>query len=537
MSSTTPASDCPLALLLQHRETERLECKSAQGGFPKSFWETYSAFANTNGGVIALGISETPGGGWSVDGVRDAPRLRKTLWDTINNPQKVSANILFERHVREENLEGKTILVVDVPRAERTDRPVFIGSDVFRGTYRRGGEGDYCCSRESVLAMLRDQGSDTADGTMAEGLSIADLDAGTLRRYRGRFATFKPGHVWNDLPNEEFLLKIGAARRDSAGIVHPTRAGLLCFGEFMSIVDEFPNFFLDYRERLSGETRWSDRVCSSDATWSGNVYDFFFRIHDRMTADVRTPFTMSDSVSRVDDTEVHKALREALANALVHADYFGRQGVVVEKTFRHLVIANPGCLRIRKEVAIAGGTSDARNARLFNIFALVDIGERSGSGLCNIYSVWQKMGKPTPTLQESFDPERTVFSLEIERGSSSESPPAEKETVEKTVENTTEKIAATTEKTAEKATATVEKTVPAVESAAATVEKSDVTVENPQQQILAHLKVSPKATQEDLQRITGLTRRGVEWNVKVLKASGRLRRVGPDRGGHWEVIE
>lgn len=83
---------------------------------------------------------------------------------------------------------------------------------------------------------------------------------------------------------------------------------------------------------MSGETRWSDRVCSGDATWSGNVYDFFFRIHDRMTADVRTPFTMSDSVSCVDDTEVHKALREALANALVHADYFGRQGVVVEKT-------------------------------------------------------------------------------------------------------------------------------------------------------------------------------------------------------------
>ena len=403
--------------LLSRGETNRLECKSAKGGFPKSFWESYSAFANMDGGTIVLGVSEPRKGTFVVEGVERPAVLVKTLWDSVNNPEKVSANVLFDRHVRIGTLEGRPVVAVDVPRADRVDRPVYVGRDVFRGTFRRNGEGDYRCPRESVLAMLRDQGSDTADGTIVEHLAVSDLDADTIRRYRNRFARFKEGHVWNDLPDDEFLLKIGAARRDSHGDVRPTRAGLLCFGDFQAILDEFPNFFLDYRERLSGEERWSDRVCSSDGTWSGNVYDFFFRVHERLTADIRVPFAMSDAVSRIDDTDAHKAVREALANALVHADWFGRQGVVVEKRFRGATISNPGTLRVRREVAIAGGTSDARNARLFNIFALVDIGERSGSGLCNLFSLWRKSGQPEPVLRESFDPDRTTLSIEFERAS------------------------------------------------------------------------------------------------------------------------
>ena len=56
-----------------------------------------------------------------------------------------------------------------------------------------------------------------------------------------------------------------------------------------------------------------------------------------------------------------------------------------------------------------GGTSDARNTAIFNIFALVDIGERSGMGLANLHGLWKKYGYAEPKITESYDPDRTVI--------------------------------------------------------------------------------------------------------------------------------
>jgi ATP-dependent DNA helicase RecG len=61
-------------------------------------------------------------------------------------------------------------------------------------------------------------------------------------------------------------------------------------------------------------------------------------------------------------------------------------------------------------------------------------------------------------------------------------------------------------------------------------------VEKAVEMILEIIRQDPKVTQAGLAAGTGLTRRGVEWNLKNLKASGRIRRVGPDKGGHWEVL-
>ena len=555
--TTEPSATDDLRSLLLRGETASLECKSAKGGFPKSFWESYSAFANTDGGTIVLGVSEPRKGTFAVDGVARPDILVKTLWDTVNNPDKVSANVLFDRHVRAKTLDGKTVVVVDVPRADRADRPVYVGRDVFRGTFRRNGEGDYRCPRESVLAMLRDQSREPSDGAVAEELTVADLNAESVRRYHTLLSNLKPDHVWTRLPDEELLVKIGAAVRGRDGMIRPTVAGLVCFGDFVSILRVLPDFFLDYRDRIGADERWSDRVCSSDGTWSGNVFDFFFRVHPRLTADLKVPFSMRDSVTRIDDTPAHKALREALANALIHADWRGRCGVVVEKTFRRIVISNPGAFRIPKPVAIAGGTSDARNANIFNIFSLVDIGERSGSGLCNLFAVWDQNGFPFPTIEENFDPDRVVLTISTEATGEKTVPTTTKTAV--TTEKTTKKIAATTtnptetaEKTREKIEEIREKTR---ENAGPTREEfgenavqknefdghaegeSHGDDKNTAARIVAFLGSNPSATQDNLAAIAGITVKGVEWHLKKLKAAGRLRRVGPARGGHWEVVE
>ena len=118
---------------------------------------------------------------------------------------------------------------------------------------------------------------------------------------------------------------------------------------------------------------------------------------------------------RVDDTPVHKALREALANCLINADYHGLRGVVIRKEPDKLVLANPGYVRTGKKQMRLGGESDPRNKALMKMFNLINIGERAGSGVPNIFNVWADEGWEEPVIEERFDPDRTVLSLSFKK--------------------------------------------------------------------------------------------------------------------------
>lgn len=399
-----------LTRIEQYRENNRIEAKKALGGLPQSIWETYSAFANTLGGIILLGVEEYADHSLHLVDLPDPERLVKEFWDIINNPKKTSVNILSDKHVRIHEVNGKHIIVIIVPRAQRFDKPVYIDGNPLSGTYRRNGEGDYKCTREEVQGMLRDAAIQTQDMKVLEHMSMDVLDYDSVHRYRVRMRSHRPGHVWEELDDADFLYKLGAAGRSADGAIHPTAAGLLMFGYEYEIVKEFPHYFLDYQEQIEEDTRWTDRIVSSSGEWSGNLYDFYFRVYNKIVQDIKTPFKV-ESGERVDDTPVHTALREALANSLINADYYGRQGLVVIKRKDMISIANPGAFRIELETAKSGGVSDPRNTALMKMFNLINIGERAGSGIPNIYAVWRKQGWNLPEIEEQFDPERTVLIL------------------------------------------------------------------------------------------------------------------------------
>ena len=114
---------------------------------------------------------------------------------------------------------------------------------------------------------------------------------------------------------------------------------------------------------------------------------------------------------RVDDTPVHKAIREALANCLINADYHGLRGIVIRKEPDKLVLANPGYIRTGKKQMRLDGESDSQNKALMKMFNLINIGERAGSGVSNIFNVWEDEGWEEPAIEERFDPDRTVLAL------------------------------------------------------------------------------------------------------------------------------
>jgi ATP-dependent DNA helicase RecG len=395
--------------LLASGERDDLEFKSAKGGIPASLWESYAAMANTRGGMIYLGVSQK-NGGFVIDGLENAAALEQQIRDALNNRQKISANLSGNDGVFSRSLDGRQVVCIDVPRATRAQRPVYVGSNPMTGTFRRDGEGDYHCSEDEVRRMLADQSDEPADSRIVAHFTADDLHSDTLKQYRNRFASRDPAHPWLSEDTLGFLRKLGAWRLDRpSGQEGITVAGLLMFGSDDALRDKtvLPGYMIDFRERLSEDpaVRWTDRV-TLDGTWEGNLFQFYSRVIQRLSADLKIPFQLDSDLYRKDDTIVHEALREAVVNSLIHADYRGQGGIVIEKYRDRIELSNPGSLLVSLDQLKRGGVSECRNKTLQIMFRMIGGGEQAGSGMDKIRAGWASQHWRSPRLEETVRPDR-----------------------------------------------------------------------------------------------------------------------------------
>lgn len=404
--------------LLAFREDSDFEAKAAQGRdgrgeLPRSLWETYSAMANTNGGRILLGASELKNGTLELQGIPNPERIQKVLWDTLNNRREVNCNLLSNDAVELLAVEGveHPLVLINIPRAPRKQRPVYLGVNPLTGTYKRNFEGDYRCTEVEVRRMLAEAERDTRDSEVLEGFGLEDVDLDSVTAFRNLFRGTKPGHPFLAMDDQEMLQRLGGWGRDRERNVEGlTLAGLLMFGHLHTIREVRPDFILDYQEHMIPHVRWSDRV-TTDGTWSGNLFDFYRRVYPRLVEGIKVPFRLEEGARRVDETPVHVALREALVNAVIHADYSLSTGVLVHKFPDRFEFSNPGILRVPRSQAFQGGISDCRNRSLQKMFQMIGAGEQAGSGLPRILSAWQEQHWREPLLEERFDSERTHLRL------------------------------------------------------------------------------------------------------------------------------
>lgn len=165
---------------------------------------------------------------------------------------------------------------------------------------------------------------------------------------------------------------------------------------------------------------------------------------------------------------------------------------MIRKDANQVVFENPGSIRTGKEQMLRGGISDPRNKTLLKMFNLIGIGERAGSGVPDIYAIWEKEGWRAPEIEEQYGPDRTVLTLSLE-----DQPKVPKH-------QSTEKHGAL----------------------------DDAIV----LRIIEILKEQPAISQEVLGENLGMTRRVVQKYINTLKESGRIERIGGKRFGHWEVL-
>jgi len=160
-----------------------------------------------------------------------------------------------------------------------------------------------------------------------------------------------------------------------------------------------------------------------------------------------------------------------------------------------LFFANPGDMRVSLTTALEGGVLDPRNATLMKMFSLIGVGERAGSGVPSIISSFQEVTLQTPSYQISYSPERVFCTINFE--------------------NLVEKSATSTENHTE----------------------NFAGLSRLQREIIHRLKSNPKYSRRELvDVIENASLGGVISALTKLQELGILRRVGPDKGGQWEIL-
>lgn len=412
--AASPISLDTLLALLQLGEDQEVEFKSAAGGLPKSLWESLSAMANSEGGTLVLGVVERRGL-FEIEPLRNPAALRKAFWDTHNNPQKLSTPLCRDSDLSLIAVDGGAVILIQVPRATRQQRPVFINGNPLTGSYKRNYEGDYRCSESEVRQMLRDASDEAQDYQLLAGFDRRDFDPETLAAFRNRFSARDPDHPFLAQDEQTFLESLGAWRRDrQSGLEGPTLAGLLMFGKERSLLDALPHYQLDYQEQLSDDpnVRWTYRL-TLDGKWVPNLFNFYYRVFPRLAEDLDTPFKTDRHGTRQGETHVHEALREALINSLVHADHQSTRPITVIRRHDAFVFSNPGLLRVPRDQLYQGGVSDPRNPNLLKLFQLLGLGERAGSGFQRIVRAWREQNWLVPLVSENVSLELTQVNLPL----------------------------------------------------------------------------------------------------------------------------
>lgn len=365
-------------------EDDTLEFKEARRSLPKEFWETYFSFSNTKGGLIILGIKESRPQN-TVVGVDLPEKVLQDMWNTLNNPQKVSFNSLDNNNVMKTSIDGKTIIVIEVEEVNNRLKPVYLNNHL-EYAYIRKGSGDYRVTDTQLRAMLRNS-NPIGDSDYIKGLNYEAIDPIAVTSFKEKVTARYPNNHFEELTPISFLQRINAIKVNTSGSMEIKKGTLLFFGKYNVIREYFPNYFLDYINRPDS-SRWIDRVSTDEISDTQmNIYNFFNIVFDKMRFSILERFKLSDDVlSREKSSGFDEAIREALTNCLAHADYFqGLPTTRIEISKNWISFKNPGEMLVSVESFINGGDSRPRNETIMSFFRYLGLSERQGEGGPRIY--------------------------------------------------------------------------------------------------------------------------------------------------------
>ena len=187
---------------IQDIEWDDFEMKTSQDKLPNDVWETVSAFSNTSGGWIVLGVHQH-GKSFDVTGCCNAEKTESDFLNTIRNGQKF--NVKLAAYGKKYNVDGKIVLAFYVPSS--LFKPVYYGNTV--NTFIRSGSGDRRATDMEIMSMMRDQSFGSRSEMPVEETSLDDINQISIETYRNHIARFNPSFPYLNYPKKTFCEKIG----------------------------------------------------------------------------------------------------------------------------------------------------------------------------------------------------------------------------------------------------------------------------------------------------------------------------------------
>ncbi len=390
------------------KENVNIEFKESYNKVSDSFYETYSSFSNTSGGTIYLGIKE--GKANSITGVQNPIEQKKSIITALHSKEKVSYCSISDENIKILEIDNRKVIKIIVPEAPKEAKPVYIKGNLSL-SYERVGDGDFLLSEDDIAAYLMERRQirfDCLPNTL--GFDFSRIDTDSLKNYRSYLNEISPNNIYRNFNDHDFLVRIGALRTTDNGKEVLTNGAVFFFGNITDIMLLSPNFFLDYRENISGNSRWDYRLVSDDLSYNCNIYNFFNVVSKRIIENIPNPFR-TNGISNLNGNDLKRSIIEAVVNAITNQNYLTAPGLLINKTMTSITTINSGDIPAGIEQAKKGGISEPRNNNIMNYFRIIQVADRAGTGIPNIFDTFKSYQFATPELIVLNHPTRTQLSM------------------------------------------------------------------------------------------------------------------------------
>ena len=388
------------------------EAKSSVGKLPKDVWNTVSAFANTDGGLILLGLHEAEGFA-PATGFKAQPIIDALTAGMPASPSNASPRVepVPDHEIERVEVDGRPVIALRIePLRGDQQAPCFVvDKGLENGSFRRRDDQNEHLSTYAIYLLRHRNEYLRTDRQPVPQARVEDLDSQTVERLLSNISRAKSRAVDGTTSTIEALRRLNIL--DPGGI--PTLAGLVAVGTYPQ--QFFPQLFVDItvhpgnaKSALSDGVRFLDRREAD-----GAIPDMVAEAVSATLANLKTRRVVKGAVGQDVPEIPPEVLREAIANALVHRDYSPQavgQQVAVDVYPNRVEISSPGGLwgGVTTE-NIDSGQSRSRNDALAKLLTRVPLPgggvvvENQGSGVPLMLHAMQSAGLPTPEFTAAID--------------------------------------------------------------------------------------------------------------------------------------